>query len=194
MLSRMLLLCTLASALPAQSDAPPAFEVASVKLHVLPEGYLRRSWSANIECPPWHCGIAGTRFTEDVASLADLIIDAYRVRRYQIGGLPNWGDSGRDVYDVAAKVGGDRPPTLEQARRMLQTLLADRFQLKIHHETRELPAYALTIAKGGSKLKPCEADDDPRKGFRDAWERIPEMLGAFTDRPVIDKTGYQGHY
>jgi uncharacterized protein (TIGR03435 family) len=189
MLYRMLLLSALS--LPAP---PLAFDVASVKLHPIPEGYLRRAWSARIECPPWHCGIAGMRFTEDVASLADLIMDAYAVRRFQIAGLPSWGDSGRDVYDIAATAPGDQPPTLGQARRMLQTLLSERFQLKIHHETRDLPAYALTIAKSGSKLKPCEADADPRKSFRDHWDQIPELLGAFTDRPVFDKTGYEGYY
>jgi len=188
---RVLLLFAIALPIHAQ---PPAFEVVSVKPHPMPQGFIRRAWSSRIECPPFHCGISGTRFTEEVASLADLIIDAYSVRRFQIVGLPNWGDSGRDVYDVEARVSADPPPTLDSVRRMLQTLLAERFQLKIHHETRDLAAYALTIAKGGSKLKPCDADDDPRKAFRDAWEQIPEHLGLFTDRPVFDKTGYQGHY
>jgi uncharacterized protein (TIGR03435 family) len=119
-------------------------------------------------------------------------------------GLPDWGGSGGDVYDVAAKVPGDQPPTLEQARRMLQTLLADRFQLKFHRDKKELPAYALVVAKNGSKLvstpgRPCDrlpgrAADDPNLPFLTSWERIPEMLGMFADRPVFDKTGYEGHY
>src|SRR5947207_15483107 len=100
-----------AGTLLAQSEAPLAFEVASVKVHEM-RGFIRRPWSAKIECPPLHCGISGNRFTEDVASLGDLIMDAYKVRRYQVSGLPDWGDSGQDVYDIAAKVAGDQPPTL----------------------------------------------------------------------------------
>jgi uncharacterized protein (TIGR03435 family) len=120
---------------------------------------MRRPWSPNIDCGPIaQCGLAGNRFTE-VASLIDLIMDAYSVKRFQVSGLPNWGDSGRDIYDIAAVVPQGKPPeggtpTLDQARRMLQTLLADRFQLKLHHETKELPVYALVVAKNGPKLKP----------------------------------------
>ena len=97
-------------------------------------------------------------------------MDAYQVRRFQLVGLPDWGDSGKDVYDVAARFPEGRAPSLEIARRMLQTLLAERFQLKLHRETRELPVYALVAGKGGPKLKPaaagqaCDGDalaDDP---------------------------------
>jgi uncharacterized protein (TIGR03435 family) len=186
---RPILLASLATLLYAQTES---FDVASIRPRQI-EGFIRRAWSANIECPPFHCGIAGTRFTDEAASLADLIMDAYRVRRYQIVGLPDWGDSGKDVYDLAAKVAGDQPPTLDQVRRMLQTLLADRFQLKFHREKRELPAYILTIARNGSKLKPCKPEDDGLT-FYSSWERIPEMLGHFTERPVFDKTGFEGHY
>jgi uncharacterized protein (TIGR03435 family) len=206
---RALLAAVLSAApLAAQASAPEpalAFEVASIKPHELPgNGFARRPWSAKIECPPFQCGISGTRFTEAIASLADLIMDAYRLRRFQIVGLPDWGDSGHDVYDVAAKTPGDQPATLDQVRRMLQMLLAERFQLKFHRETRALPAYALVVAKNGSKLKPgpdgpCDklpgrAADDPNLPFLTSWERIPEMIGMFADRPVFDKTGYEGHY
>jgi uncharacterized protein (TIGR03435 family) len=201
----------------AQSPAATAFEVASVKPHIIPQGFIRRPWSAGIQCPPFNCGISGNRFGEEVASLADLIMDAYAARRYQISGLPSWGDSGRDVYDVTARVEGGTA-TLAQVRRMLQTLLADRFQLKIHHETKELPVYALVIAKNGPKLtpaqKPCLAPPipggggatkggggpagggggDPMGEFIRSWERVPEMLSMMTDRPVIDKTGFEGAY
>jgi len=193
----MLLVC--AAALGAQ----PAFEVASVKPHVIAEGFVRRAWSARIECPPFHCGIAGMRFTEEAASLADLIMDAYEVRRFQIAGVPSWGDTGRDVYDIAARFPEGQTPKLEMARRMLQTLLADRFQLKLHHETKDLPVYALVVSKGGSKLKRApegrtcggEAlEDDPAGAFHKSWDLAPEMLGMFAGRPVIDKTGMSGHY
>jgi uncharacterized protein (TIGR03435 family) len=53
------------------------------------------------------------RFTEEAASLVDLIMDAYQVRRFQIAGVPNWGDTGQDVYDIAAKFPEGQTPTLE---------------------------------------------------------------------------------
>ena len=86
-------------------------------------------------------------------------MDAYSVKRFQIVGLPGWGDSGRDLYDIAARIEGDRTPTLDQVRRMLQTLLADRFQLKLHHETRVIPVYALVGAKNGPRLTPIPQEE-----------------------------------
>ena len=196
---RVMMLLVCAAALGAQ----PAFEVASVKPHAMPQGFVRRAWSAKIECPPFHCGIAGMRFTEETASLVDLIMDAYQVRRFQIAGLPGWGDTGKDVYDIAARFPEGQTPTLEAARHMLQTLLAERFQLKVHRETRDLPVYALVVGRGGSKLKrapagkTCDGDaleDDPGAAFHSSWELVPELLGMFAERPVIDKTGMSGQY
>jgi uncharacterized protein (TIGR03435 family) len=86
---------------------------------------------------------------------------------------------------------------------MLQTLLAERFQLKLHHEARDLPVYALVVGKGRSKLKralvgqTCDGDaleDDSTAAFHTSWDLVPELLGVFAGRPVIDKTGMSGHY
>jgi uncharacterized protein (TIGR03435 family) len=138
----------------AQSAPPPSFDVASVRQDTR-HSWVRRPWTPNIDCAPiGQCGVSGSRFTEEFASLDDLIMDAYKVKRYQIANLPKWGDTGQDVYDIDARVEGDRTPTLDEARQMLQTLLADRFQLKLHHETRELPVYALVVGKNGPKLAP----------------------------------------
>ena len=196
---RVTILLGCAAALGAQ----PAFEVASVKPRVISGGFVRRPWSARIECPPFHCGIAGMRFTEEAASLVDLIMDGYQVSRFQIAGVPKWGDTGQDVYDIAAKFPEGQTPTLERARRLLQVLLAERFQLKVHHETRDLQVYALVAGKGGSKLKRAPAgqacggealEDDPTDAFHTSWDLVPELLGVFAGRPVIDKTGMSGHY
>lgn len=145
----------------AQPDTPPAFEVASVKQRIRPAGsFIRRvhSNSGAISCSEpaatelFDCGISGTRFSDSPASLLDLIIDAYNVRANAIFGLPSWGNSGHDVYDVTARVAGNQSPTLDQVRRMLQTLLAVRFHLTVHRETRELPVYDLVVSKKGTKL------------------------------------------
>jgi uncharacterized protein (TIGR03435 family) len=199
----------------AQSEKAPAFDVVSVKQNLTPFGFIRRPWSPNIDCGPIaQCGIAGNRFTDLFASLTDLIMDAYTVRRYQISGLPAWGDSGRDVYDIDARVEEGRSLTLDEARRMLQTLLADRFQLKIHHETRELPVYALVVGKNPPKLKPAKetcnvpplprggeggirggggrggpADGPRAPGLMQSWALMTSMLSGLAGRPVIDKTG-----
>ena len=197
--------------LQAQSQTPPAFEVASVKEDKSHQ-WVRRPWSPNVDCGPVaKCGLFGNRFSDQVASLDDLLMDAYSVKRFQISGLPAWGDTGTDVYDVEATIGGDRAPTLDEARVMLQTLLAERFQLKIHRETRELPVYALVVAKNGPKLKPSDTPctfppppngesgrgGAPKGGARppralsllDSWALMSERLSGRVDRPVIDKSG-----
>ncbi|HWC99194.1 MAG TPA: TIGR03435 family protein [Candidatus Sulfopaludibacter sp.] len=93
-------------------------------------------------------------------SLKQLLMNAYDVKNFQITG-PVWLDSER--FDINATM----PPetTKEQFRTMLQNLLADRFKMAAHRETKELPMYSLEVAKGGSKLKespvvPANADPD----------------------------------
>jgi uncharacterized protein (TIGR03435 family) len=84
---------------------------------------------------------------------------AYRVRPYQVEG-PDWIASER--FDIAAKLpsGAKR----EQVPEMLQSLLADRFQLTLHHGSRELPVLALTVAKGGLNLKELPPDSETAPG------------------------------
>jgi uncharacterized protein (TIGR03435 family) len=85
------------------------------------------------------------------ATLKMLLVRAYDVKNYQIQG-PAWIDS--DGYDLMAKVPDGVPA--DKVPAMLQALLADRFGVKIHKETRTLPAYELSVAKGGPKLKEVE--------------------------------------
>jgi len=151
---------------------------------------------------------------------------AYHLSSYQITGLPDW--AGRAMYNLQAKSDSAADEKLaaltkEQAeleqQHMLQALLADRFNLKTHWETREGPVYDLVVAKGGPKLHaggsvPPSADELRR--FGDA--NIPEMyprngtrgqewvghecpiaplagtLGALMGSKVIDKTGLTGTY
>jgi uncharacterized protein (TIGR03435 family) len=79
-----------------------------------------------------------------------LIRTAYGVQSFQISGGPDWINT--DGYDIEARVEGN--PSKRQLLLMLQSLLEDRFKLKVHRETRELPVYALTVAKSGLKLQP----------------------------------------
>ena len=87
-------------------------------------------------------------------SLKNVLMAAYAVKGYQLNG-PNWLDSER--FDIVAKIAPGA--TKEQFQLMLQNLLAERFKLALHHETKELPMYSLVIGKGGSKLKESVDDD-----------------------------------
>lgn len=100
--------------------------------------------------PPMSGG-PGTSDPERISfrlDLRKLLMQAYSVRADQIAG-PDWIRGA--TFDIVAKVPAGA--TKDQANVMLQNLLLDRFGMKIHHEMRDAPAYAMTVAKGGSKLK-----------------------------------------
>ncbi len=82
-------------------------------------------------------------------TLRSLLMRAYKVRDYQISG-PDW--LANERYDVAASC--RRMPPRTRKPLMLQALLTEQFKLTLHHEQKEMPGYALTVAKGGLKLKP----------------------------------------
>lgn len=132
---------------------------------------------------------------------------AYGVRFFQITGGPAWLTAAGDTsYDVVAKTEGEEKPTQEQINMMLQTLLADRFELKLHRETREVPVYALMLDKNGPKLK--NSPDDAKSGSSFSMGGIQGhmkyskgIMGQFVlsltnevGRPVLDKTGLTGTY
>lgn len=135
-------------ALRAQSDAKPSgFEVASVKpSNPNPTGPL----GANPMVLP-----ALGRLTAMNVSLRMLIVAAYQKQPFQIVGGPPWQNA--DKFDITA-VATDKAATTDRILEMLQGLLADRFKLKTHVETREVPIYALVLARGdgklGGKMKP----------------------------------------
>jgi uncharacterized protein (TIGR03435 family) len=121
----------------------PAFEVASIKPAVpQPPG---RFWTGGRGGP----GSADPgQATFMNVTQRFLLSKAYGVQDYQISG-PGWLDS--EHYDIVAKV--PKGATKEQFAMMIQNLLAERFNLTLHHETKELPRYALVVAKNGPKLK-----------------------------------------
>src|SRR4029077_18406532 len=94
----------------------------------------------------------GGRFSAVGATVKMLVGAAYRVREFQVIGGPNWINT--DRFDIEAKA--EEGANIRQGQTgllMMQSLLADRFQLKIHMETRELPTYELAVAKEGAKLQ-----------------------------------------
>jgi uncharacterized protein (TIGR03435 family) len=129
----------------AFAQAPPAFDVASVKSD---------PWGGN-----YSVGITvrGDTLTADHQCLYGLVEFAYNLRDDHLSGGPSWAKCGllitSDLYQVIAKTSGDPPPPMAQFRLMMQTLLADRFQLQIHHIRKELPTYNLVVAARGPKMK-----------------------------------------
>jgi uncharacterized protein (TIGR03435 family) len=179
----------------------PAFEVASVKPSVSGDpGPHYRSFSPTVR-------VEGT-------TLKDLLTVTYDVQEFRISGGPSWINS--DRYDIEAKAGGN--PASGQWRLMLQTLLEDRFKLVLHRETKELPIYELTLAKGGLKLQPlscisCDPAHPPApdqksseycgnvsmgRGIVEATSAgmldLARIFSTLLDRAVVDKTGISGKF
>ena len=179
------------------------FEVASIKpadpdargmiLNLLPGGGLR---AVNVR-------------------LRQLIEFAYDIQNFQISGGPGWFES--QGFDILAKApqsteatdlrqmsDAQRKVFQKQVQQRLQALLAERFQLAIHRATKEMPVYALVVAKNGPKVKESTGGDGRRQEMRGrpgdlTGERAtPEMLASTlaraVGRPVLDRTGLTGAY
>src|ERR1700683_918485 len=132
--------CTIFAALAAfgQSAPAPAFEVASVKPNTSESGSSRTS------------GTTG-QLTITNRSLRQLIEMAYSAQDFQIVG-PEWLSSAK--FDIVAKIPAGAQT--DQRPAMMQALLAERFHLAVHRESKEMPAYALVLAKSGPKLQQVE--------------------------------------
>jgi uncharacterized protein (TIGR03435 family) len=190
-----------------QNTAPNApvynYEVSSIKLYKSASGDVGFAFTPD--------GITATN-----VGLPLLLQLAYGVRSDQILGSPSWIAS--ENYDIQAKVDDSvieelkklNPEQLRSARQqMLQSLLAVRFKLKVHRETKKLPVYSLVIAKNGFKLresKPDETDANGRTGMyisgssgavRGQLVSMPtlaQFLYRQLNRMVVDKTGLTGKY
>lgn len=141
-------------------------------------------------------------------TLKDLVESAYDVRDFQIIGGAGWVDS--DRYDVTAKSAHGDPGTttgITETRQRLQALLSQRFMLRVHRETRELPVYALVVGRNGSKLVSAEnptTHDGARRGIQRECGRMTGTSASIADltvalsrqlgRPVVDRTGFTGRY
>jgi len=177
-------------------------------------------------------GRAGMLYTPDGLTAKNvgayaLVRAAYNVENYQISGAPKWFDS--EHYTIEAKMDAALAdeiqklgPSNSQAQRqqMMQALLADRFKLVAHRETKDVPEFFLVIARNGSKLQGSNPDDTYEKGFKDAqgnaftdavffsgrgasltitaqaasMATLVSVLSGQLGRPVVDKTGLSGKY
>jgi uncharacterized protein (TIGR03435 family) len=174
-----------------------SFEVASVKPSLRAVG---KDYNNQVTFSP-----AG--FSAKNVTLKRLIGDAYSLQPPQVFGGPKWLDE--NEYDIEAKAGN--PATKEQLRAMLQPLLAGRFHLQVHRETREMRVWEMVIDKGGPKF---ETAKDAKPGFTHfhgelqqlaSWISVQLSIVPVDDPtrpgvasgppvPVLDKTGLAGIY
>jgi uncharacterized protein (TIGR03435 family) len=142
-----------------------------------------------------------------------IVLAAYRLTPFQLSGGPAWLDS--DRFDMDAK--SDSPADKDQLRQMLQTVLADRFNLVVHRGTKEMPVYTMIVGKKGLKLLEWKNGEPMpiipglpsggggRRGggasggvFLDhiTMQAFAELMANDPNvgRPVLDKTGFQGLY
>ena len=190
-----------AGAAAQQKPAPAgvwAFDVASIRPSGNPDRRTRQFRHPD-----------DTEFVAQNTTLRALLQFAFGVSETRVIGLPAQLETAR--FDVQAK--GDvetdaqfRKLNPDQARaakqKMMQALLADRFKLAMHFETRELPVYALVVAHGGAKLQATDEQSTQAWGGRthiyveggDTIGRFAEELTRVAGRPVLNRTGLTGRY
>jgi uncharacterized protein (TIGR03435 family) len=189
LLTRLAATAALAALLAAQQPAKLTFEVASVKRSA--EGGPPGDMPRNMDDSPGH-------FAMRNVALRFAIEWAYDLKDYQIAG-PEW-IKGEERYEIIANAPG--PVGNDQMRRMLQTLLAERFGMKSHFEKRDLSVYALLPGKGEPKLKKADPASPPRLGggpggaeFHNfPLSRLTFLLTRRMDRPALDMTGVEGNF
>jgi len=155
----------------------PAFEAAAIK----------PSKAADTGT---HWNSTKGRMTMDNLSVKQIIATAYGVREFQVSG-PAW--IGAERYHIDAKADGKADDDIMLP--MLQTLLAERFQVVLHREKKEMAAYALVVAKGGMKIHAVEGEGSQSRGSGGkltakhvSMAKFAELLSRQLDRPVADET------
>jgi uncharacterized protein (TIGR03435 family) len=151
--------------------------------------------------------LRGTRYDLRKATVLDMIRLAYGVDPDTVVGGPNWLEF--DRFDIAAKAAAGSSP--ETVRLMLQALLADRFKLVLRHDTRPMPAFALTTGKSKPKLTEsngaananCMFEQQPvgspwiavacrNMTMKEFAARLRNMAGDYLLQPVVDTTNLEG--
>lgn len=175
-------------------NADPGFEVATIK-------------PSKPGTPGKVFTVRGQNIVTINTTLSDLITMAYDVHIKQVTGGPAWLES--DRYDLTVKPDVPGQPNVRQMKLILQKLIADRFQLKFHHEKKELAVYAITVAKTGAKINKSQSDPNGLPGLffgraptgtsfnvRNATlaEVASVLQGTVLDKPVVDQTGLSEKY
>jgi len=204
------------------AGAQPAFEVASVR----PSAKIDDTLSKGGRPAGLTLDVSPNRFSATNVNLLVLILRAYGITGCRpfgegtcsfVSGGPDWLQ--KDHFDVQAKIPDGFPAYnalqlqlghAPELALMLQALLADRFHFKAHRETREIPIYALTIAKKGHRLKPPTSSKEGIILFRPVEENgqrgtrlegtnstmadLCDLYSKFADRRMIDQTGLKDKF
>jgi uncharacterized protein (TIGR03435 family) len=179
------------------------FEVASVKPAAPPVMGMRDS------CNPLPSRLVDPKlFLVRWKHLDQIILCAYNIEPYQLTGGPTWISTSR--FDIEART--DSAATLDEMRGMLQHLLADRFQLKIHEDTQSISVTVVTVAPDGPKLGPRlrllkEGETPSRASTNEEDRQYVHTIGGFAGGiwtalsrsddpipPILDQTGLEGRY
>ena len=164
------------------------FEVASIRASQFQSADGEGGQAENIN-------VSGDRLTMRNVTLRSCISWAYNLQDFQVSG-----NLGVDRFDITAKAAG--PSTIPMMREMMGALLADRFKLTFHRDTRQLSALALVVAKGGPKLRISQQDGPgilrPSKSAMVAqhatMSEFVKTLSGPLRTPVVDNTGLPGRY
>jgi uncharacterized protein (TIGR03435 family) len=195
---------------PAQSAPNPPSETAAVSAPVFDVAAIRQNNSDHTARSHIFSSPYDGQFKAINVPLKMLLQFAFDLPESRILNAPAWVDTTK--FDIQAKADSsldDRMRGLSsdqgkvQKRQMLQALLADRFHLKAHQETRELPVYVLVVAKGGPRFLPSKTSGTTIdgghgrirvQGSDNTIKLLAEQLANQLGRPVIDQTGIQGRF
>ena len=189
-ITSLLLVLMAAAAALAQVQMSNKFEVASVRPNLADDRLV------TIKVGP------GGRFTARGYTLVLLIQRAYGVMDWNISGGPGWIRT--DRFDVAAEANVDGDLKERQLQPMLQALLADRFKLRVHRSSKEMPGYALVVARGGPRLEAAADADEHQDTFRMTavglsgqgitMANLARFVGGKLGLMAVDETGLRGPY
>ena len=182
------------SAQRSESSRTTQFEVASIKLVTFSDEARAQLQKVGGSCALPNVERSGSRVHVQFSTLCGLIRVAYDVADYQVVWMPSVEPS--EYFEIDARA--ETPPTNDEARLMLQSLLAERFRLRVHREPRETPVYVLTAARGGLKKTACTNPEAPSVYTPGRllscrppmpMARVAQLLGRETHRPVIVEAG-----
>ena len=189
---------------PSLAPVNPAFDVVSIRPHEMPQGQF--SFRQVLTPGPPEPHTTGNRYLSTRSTVQDLLMEAYGVYDFQLSGLPGWTRPVRgEHFDIDARSSGDEAPSTAQLQLMLQRMLAERFQLKLHREMRRVPVYALVVANPAKIREITREQFDAQPRYWRTPERFPEVMmttmvgfaGSLQlrmDRPVLDETKLSGYY
>jgi uncharacterized protein (TIGR03435 family) len=192
-------------------QAQPAFEVASVKPAKDPAGVRGGCHGIDSQYAPNEAASApplGRCVIRD-GRLGHIVRIAFNLRSMGlIKGGPDWVSTGDSRFNIEAEAEDPANATEEQLLQMLQALVIERFNLKFHRESKDLPGYALVVGKNGPKFKEAKGEGasvsfgpngKPGSGpnrvalRRYSMSQLAELLNNFGN-PIVDKTGLTGYY